>query len=43
MTNKYFLLGLAFVAGLTSCEQKAEESKKDSSYKLLKPNWHQTL
>jgi Tol biopolymer transport system component len=33
MTNKYFLLGLAFVAGLTSCQQKAEESKNDSSYK----------
>jgi dipeptidyl aminopeptidase/acylaminoacyl peptidase len=33
MTNKYFLLGLALVAGLTSCEQKAEESKSDSSYK----------
>jgi dipeptidyl aminopeptidase/acylaminoacyl peptidase len=33
MTNKYLLLGLAFVAGLTSCQQKAEESKNDSSYK----------
>ena len=33
MTNKQLLLGLAIVTGLSSCQQKAEESKDDSSYK----------
>lgn len=33
MTNKQLLLGLAFITGLSSCQQKAEESKDDLSYK----------
>lgn len=33
MTNKQLLLGLAFITGLSSCQQKAEKSKDDSSYK----------
>lgn len=33
MTKKNLLLGLALVTGLSACQQKAQESKNDSSYK----------